>query len=189
MSIILCYLGKPKVEPTGTLTYHFLTGPPKDHKLLASHPAEPYPTDRSSLFSLEKQKSLNIIIASYFIETLAFPHENPWHHRRGPITQTIDNFSLNPNHWRSVKHTRKTLISCIEKGVKYTGGNVTKKHGRPYLLSSSSEINLLANSMQNRLGLRNTTLVINFHRHTHGENTVSKSTVNLYFRRLQPKAL
>ena len=43
------------------------------------------------------------------------------------------------------------------------------------------------NSMQNLLGLRYTTLFINFNHHTHGYNTVSRSTVNLAFRRLQPK--
>ena len=77
---------------------HNLPGPPKYHQLLAPRPAEPHPTDRRSHFSLEKQKSLNINIASYFIETLASPHENTWHHRGGPITQTIDHFSLNHDH-------------------------------------------------------------------------------------------
>ena len=86
-----------------------------------------------------------------------------------------------------MEHTWKTLISCIEKGVKYTRKNVKKNHGRPYLLSSSSEINLLADSMQKRLSLRYMTLLINCHRHTHGENALSTSTVNLTFRRLQPK--
>ena len=81
------------------------------------------------------------------------------------------------------------MISCNEKGDKYTGKNVTKNHGRPYLLSSSSEINMLANSMQNRLGLRYATLFINLHRHTHGDNSVSNSAVNLAFRRLQPKII
>ena len=79
------------------------------------------------------------------------------------------------------------MISCIEKGVKYTGKNVTKKHGIPYLLFSSSEINLLANSMENRLGLRYNPHLINCHRHTHCDNAVSRSTVNLSFRRIQPK--
>ena len=37
------------------------------------------------------------------------------------------------------------------------------------------------------LGLRYKTLLINSHRQTHGENEVSRSTVNLAFRRLQPK--
>ena len=86
-----------------------------------------------------------------------------------------------------MEHTSKTVIICIEQGVKYTGRNVTKKHCRPYLLSSYYEISMLANSMQKRLGLRYTTLLINFHCQTHGENAVSRSTVNLSFRRLQPK--
>ena len=79
------------------------------------------------------------------------------------------------------------MISYLEKGLKYTGNNEIKKNGRPYLISSSSEINLIADSMENRLGLCYTTLLINFHSHTHDDNTVSKSTVNFTFRRLQPK--
>ena len=86
-----------------------------------------------------------------------------------------------------MEHTQKTLISCIEKGVKYKGINVAKNHGIPYLLSSSHEINLLENSMQNRLGLRYTSLLINCRCQTHGYNAVSSSSVNLDFRRLQPK--
>ena len=70
------------------------------------------------------------------------------------------------------------MISSLVKGVKYTGNNVTKKHGRPYLLSSSYEINIIANSMGKRLGLRYTNLLINFHRQTHGDNAVCRSTVN-----------
>ena len=41
--------------------------------------------------------------------------------------------------------------------------------------------------MQNHIGLRYTTLLINGHCQTHGENAVSRTTVNLAFRRLQPK--
>ena len=134
----------------GTLTYHPLSWPPKDHSIIASHPVEPHTTDRRSL---DLQKSLNFDISSYFKITLASPHANTWHHRGGPITQTIDHFVLNPRHRRSVEHTRKTLISCIEQGGNYTGRNVTKKRGRPYLLSSSYDTNLLTDSTQNRLGL------------------------------------
>ena len=46
---------------------------------------------------------------------------------------------------------------------------------------------MLANSMQKRLGLRNTTLLINCHCQTHGDNAVCRSTVNSAFARLQPK--
>ena len=41
--------------------------------------------------------------------------------------------------------------------------------------------------MENRLGLRYTTLLINFHRHQNGFDAVCKSTVNLAFLILQPK--
>ena len=41
--------------------------------------------------------------------------------------------------------------------------------------------------MQKRLGLSYTMLLINCHRQTHGDNAVSRSTVNLAFTRLQPK--
>ena len=97
LSIFLCYLGK-------SLTDHDLPGPPKYHLLVVPCPAEQHPTDRRSHFSLEKKKSLNINIASYFLETLASLNENTWHDRGGPITQTIYHFSLNHTHRRSVEH-------------------------------------------------------------------------------------
>ena len=71
--------------------------------------------------------------------------------------------------------------------MKYTRNNETKKNGRPYLISSSYEINLIANSMERRIGLRYTTLLINFHRQTKGDNSVYRSTVNLVYKRLQPR--
>ena len=49
------------------------------------------------------------------------------------------------------------------------------------------EINIIANSVERRLGLRYTTLLINFHRQTNGDNEVCRSTVNLAYRRLLPK--
>ena len=87
---------------------------------------------------MELQKSLNLNIYSHFVNTLASPHDNTWHHIGGKITQTIDNFGINPNHWRYFENTWKTVISFIEQGVKYTGINGTKKYGRPYLVNSSS---------------------------------------------------
>ena len=56
-----------------TLTDHYLSGPPKNHSLLASHPTEPHMTDQRYL---DLQKTLNLNIASYVINTLASPHTN-----------------------------------------------------------------------------------------------------------------
>ena len=79
------------------------------------------------------------------------------------------------------------MIICIYQEVNYTGRNVIGKDGIPNLVNYSSEINLLVNSMYNSLGLRYTTLLINFHHQKQGENTVRRSNVNLAFRRLLPQ--
>ena len=55
-------------------------------------------------------------------------------------------------------------------------------YGTPYLVNPFSEINMLANSMQNHIGLRYTTLFINYNCQTQGNNAVNRSTVNLAFR-------
>ena len=57
----------------------------------------------------------------------------------------------------------------------------------PYLLSNLDELNLLANSMENRLGLRYTTKLINCHLLQNGFDAECRSTVNLAFLRLQLK--
>ena len=49
------------------------------------------------------------------------------------------------------------------------------------------ELNILADSMEKRLGLSYTTQIINCHRYQNGVDAVCRSTVNLAFLRLQPK--
>ena len=70
----------------------------------------------------------------------------------------------------------------------YIGNNnVTRNLNPSYLLSNPDELNLLADSMENRLGLRYTTELINCHRNQNGFDAVCRSTVNLAFLRLAPK--
>ena len=74
---------------------------------------------------------------------------------------------------------------CKELEQEYTGGNCTRHFGQPYLLSNSDELNILADVIENKLGLRYTTHLINCRRHHKGLNVVCRSTVNLAFLRLQ----
>ena len=77
---------------------------------------------------------------------------------------------------------------CKEMKQEYTeNNNVTRNLNPSYLLSNLDEVNLLADSMENRLGLRYKTKLINCHRHQNGFDAVCRSTVNLAFLRLQPK--
>ena len=77
---------------------------------------------------------------------------------------------------------------CKEMEQEYTGNNnVTRNLNQPYLLSNLDELNILANSMENRLGISYTTKLLNCHRYRNGFDAVCRSTVNLAFLRLQPK--
>ena len=77
---------------------------------------------------------------------------------------------------------------CKEMEQEYTGNNnVTRHLNPPYLLSNLDELNILVDSMENRLGIRYTTQLINCHRYRNGFDSVFKSTFNLAFLRLQPK--
>ena len=70
----------------------------------------------------------------------------------------------------------------------YTGNNNLTRHFNPYyLVSNVDEINLLANSMENRLGITYTTKLLNCHLHQNGVDVVCRSTVNLAFFILAPK--
>ena len=70
----------------------------------------------------------------------------------------------------------------------YTGNNnVTRHFNPPYLVSNLDELNILADSTENRLGLTYTTKLINCRRHQNGFDAVCRSTVNLAFLRLAPK--
>ena len=69
----------------------------------------------------------------------------------------------------------------------YTGKNITRHFGQPYLLSNPDELNILANAMENKLGCCYKTHIINCHRHHKGYNIVCKSTVDIAFLRLQTK--
>ena len=73
---------------------------------------------------------------------------------------------------------------CKDMEQQYIGKNITKHFGQPYLLKFSDELNILADVMENYLGLRYTTHLINCHRHHEGFNAVCKSTVNISFLRL-----
>ena len=77
---------------------------------------------------------------------------------------------------------------CKEMKQEYTGNNnVTRHFNLPYLVSNLDELNILADSMENRLGLTYTTKLINCRHHQNGFDALCRSTVNLAFLRLAPK--
>ena len=81
------------------------------------------------------------------------------------------------------------VSKCKQMKTEYTGNNYSlSRHFNPsYLVSNVDEINLLENSMKNRLGITYTTKILNCQCHQKGVDAVCRSTVNLAFSRLAPK--
>ena len=81
------------------------------------------------------------------------------------------------------------VSKCKQMKKEYTGNNynLSRHFNSSYLVSNAEEINLLAISMENRLGITYTTKLLNCHRHENGVDAVCRSTVNLAFSRLAPK--
>ena len=136
---------------------------------------------------VNKNTLLNLNIASYFINVLASPDVSTWSTTGGPINKTIKNLGLNRHHQKTVEIMWHVVNKYKEMEQEYKGNNCTRHLNPPYLLSNLDELNILADAMENRIGLRYTTHHINCHRQYNGIDAVCKSSVNLAFLRLQPK--
>ena len=111
-----------------------------------------------------------------------------WSTTGGTINKTIQPLRITRHHRHKVERTRQMVNTCKEMEQEYTGNNNVTRHLNPhYLLSNLDELNILTNSMGNRLGISYTTQLINCHRYWNGFDAVCRSTVNLAFLRLQPK--
>ena len=137
---------------------------------------------------VNNNKILNLNIASYFLNVSASPDESTCSTKGGPINKTIENLGLTRHHQNTIERTWHMVNKCEEMKQEYTGNNNLTMHFNPsYLVSNVDEINLLANSMENRLDITYTTKILNCHRHQNGVDAVCSSTVNLAFLRLAPK--
>ena len=158
---------------------------PKNIQFILSEQKRPPP---KLLSKLENNNiTMNLNVASYSLNILASPDVSTWFTTGRPITKTIKHLGLTKNHRKTVERTWHMVNMCTEMELQYTGKNITKHFSQPYLFLNMDELNILADAIENHLGLRYTTHIMNCHRHHKGVNTVCKSTANLAFLRLQPK--
>ena len=136
---------------------------------------------------VNKNKLLNLNIASYFLNILASLDVLTWSTTGGPINKKIKHLGLTRHHRKTVERTWHMVNKCKEMEQQYIGNNFTRHLGQPYLLSNLDELNILAYTMENKLGLRYTTHLTNCHHYRNGFDAVFRSTVDLNFLRLQPK--
>ena len=149
---------------------------------------EKSPTPQHLSKLVNNNKIINLNIASYFLNILAYPDKLTWSTTGGHINKTIEHLSLTINHQKTVERTWHMVNKSKEMKQEYTGNNNLTKHlNPPYLVSNVDELNLVANSMENRLGVTYTTKLLNCHRHQNGVDAVCRSTVNLAFLMIAPK--
>ena len=108
-------------------------------------------------------------------------------HHRWTYKQKIKHIGLTIHHQNTAERTWHMVNKCKEMEQDYTGNNFTRHLNPPHLLTNFDELNILADLMENRLGLLYTNLLINCHRHQNCFDAVWKVTVNLSFLRLQHK--
>ena len=147
------------------------------------------PTPQHLSILVNNDKIINLNIASYFLNVLDSPDEATWSTKGGPINKTIEHLRLTRHHQKTIERTWNMVNKCKEMKKEYTGNNYNlSRHFNPsYLVSNVDEINLLATSMEKRLGIMYTTKLLNFHRHDNGVDAVCRSTVYLAFLRLASK--
>ena len=136
---------------------------------------------------MNKNKFLNLNIASYFLNILDSPYVSTWSTTCGPINKTIKHLGLNRHYQNKVERTRHMVHNCKEMKQEYTGNNCTRHLNPPYILSNPDELNILADAMENRLRILYATHLVNCRRLHNSFDSVCKSTVNLASLRLQPK--
>ena len=131
-----------------------------------SEEKRPSPQNLSKL--VNKNTLLDLNIASYFLNILASPYVSTWSNKCGPINKTIKHIGLTRHHQKTVERTWHMVNKCNEIEQDHTGNNCKRYLNPPYLLSNPDELNILADAMENRLGLLYTTHLINCHRHHNG---------------------
>ena len=82
---------------------------------------------------LNNNTTLNLNIASYFLNILASPDESTWNTIGGPITKTINNPGLTKHHQKTVERMWHMFNRCKDMDKQYKGKNITKHFGQPYL--------------------------------------------------------
>ena len=64
---------------------------------------------------MNNNKTLNLNIASYFLNVLASPDESTWSTKGGPINKTIEHLRLSRNHQRQYKEHGIWLINVNKR--------------------------------------------------------------------------
>lgn len=119
-----------------------------------------------------------VAIAHYFINVLDAPPEEEWSERNGTIWTIRVALGIPSGSHNTVLQTLKDVTACAESGQVYTGQRkVGRRRVRALLQVGTPCAKVVANCMERGLGLKRTTVLLNFSRKKRGLLPVGVSAV------------
>ena len=140
----------------------------------------------SKVFSTKSNK---IGVGFYYLNFLGAPDESTWKGKGGTINKIMDAFKISgKGYYNWVKLILANVRECMIKNVEYTGQNVKKRRGpMPELNYKSREAEIIAQTMEDGLGIRHASFRVNFWRQGKGKEVLGMTCIHSLFQKLKPK--
>ena len=140
----------------------------------------------SDVFSTQSNK---IGIAAFYLNVLSAPEEQMWGGREGTIINILTTFRIRgKGYYMWVKKILLDVRECILKNKEYKGQNLKLKRGpRTLLTFEDPEAEIVANTMEEGLGIRHAANRVNCYRLGKGKEILGVSCLFNLFQSLKPK--
>lgn len=132
-------------------------------------------------------RAQSLAIAYVYAQKLGAPNETEWDGHHGTVSSIIRELALAPGSRETVWRVLRSLQKCHKNGVEYTGEQNGGSGGANRLIEPESlDCQIIADSMESFVGLRQTTTLLNENRIARGLQHVGVSAVDNAVKRLNP---
>lgn len=133
------------------------------------------------------ESTQRLAIAFYYVQKLGAPCMSKWTGTKGTISKIIEGLGLNENSRKTVERVLVSVQECRNRGFEYTGERRSGSGGSNRLIEQQSlDSQIIADAMEECLGVRQTTALINETRVARGIQHVGVSAVYGAVQRLNP---
>lgn len=127
-----------------------------------------------------------LAISFYFINTLNAPPEQVWSGCDGTISAIIKNFNLPLSSRETVRNILLQVMNCAKKGLKYCGNRLQGSGGHNKMIFHDSiEQQIIADAIEDGLGLRQATNLVNVYRNSKNKIHVGVTSIYSAYLRMQ----
>eukprot|EP01045_Picozoa_sp_COSAG04_P015981 COSAG04_NODE_1302_length_7312_cov_2.782289_5_plen_439_part_00 len=113
---------------------------------------------------ITKEANRHLAWAFYFADTLGAPAEEHWDGRGGTVSQIAEMFHVKMGSRGSIRSVLVDVTECLEAGAEYSGGRSVQPRAQALISTDSEEANIIADCMEDKMGIRQTAAEVNFWR-------------------------